>query len=72
MKAGSHSDVKILIENCPNFGRFKSFTSKRSGRGSLWHRNYHDRVIRNERELDEIRTYVDANPRRWHEDRYYA
>jgi hypothetical protein len=28
----------------------------------------HDRVIRNERELDAVRKYIEANPRNWAED----
>jgi REP element-mobilizing transposase RayT len=34
----------------------------------IWQRNYHDRIIRNERELDAIRKYIEANPRNWAED----
>ncbi len=32
---------------------------------SIWQRNYHERVIRNERELQTIRQYVVDNPRQW-------
>jgi REP element-mobilizing transposase RayT len=34
----------------------------------IWQHNYHDRIIRNERELDAIRKYIEANPRNWEED----
>jgi hypothetical protein len=37
--------------------------------GSLWQRNYHEHVIRNERELDKIREYIATNPLRWALDR---
>ena len=33
--------------------------------GTLWQRNYHERVIRNERELQAIQQYIADNPRRW-------
>jgi REP element-mobilizing transposase RayT len=36
--------------------------------GKLWQRNYYERVIRNERELDAIRAYVVSNPARWADD----
>lgn len=36
--------------------------------GPVFQRNYFERVIRNERELDRIRTYIADNPRRWLED----
>jgi putative transposase len=35
---------------------------------SLWQRNYYENVIRDERALDRIRTYVAANPSQWAED----
>ena len=53
---------------------FKTFSSRRINerRGSpglpLWQRNYYERVIRNERELDAIRQYIVDNPAKWAED----
>jgi REP element-mobilizing transposase RayT len=60
--------------------RFKSLTTSRYGdgvrnagwtpyEGRLWQRNYFERVIRNERELDGLRAYIEANPLRWNEDK---
>lgn len=37
----------------------------------IWQRNYHDRIIRDETELVNIRAYIADNPRRWTEDRYH-
>jgi REP element-mobilizing transposase RayT len=37
----------------------------------VWQRNYYERVIRNERELDGIRQYIIDNPLKWELDRYY-
>ncbi len=31
----------------------------------VWQRNYHERVIRNERELQAIQRYIADNPRQW-------
>ncbi len=39
----------------------------RSGRPA-WQRNYHDRVIRDERELENTRRYILENPLNWLED----
>jgi putative transposase len=33
----------------------------------LWQRDYYDHIIRDERDLDRIRAYIEANPARWHE-----
>lgn len=35
---------------------------------SLWQRNYHEHVIRNEDELHRIREYIQTNPLRWELD----
>jgi REP element-mobilizing transposase RayT len=37
--------------------------------GRLWQRNYYERVIRNERELNAIRKYILDNPANWAQDR---
>jgi REP element-mobilizing transposase RayT len=36
--------------------------------GRLWQRNYFERVIRNDAELDKFRNYILHNPARWTED----
>jgi putative transposase len=35
----------------------------------LWQRNYYDRIIRNEKELDKIRKYIFENPLKWELDK---
>ncbi len=63
-------------------GAFKSITTRQyidgvNHRGwtpfvkRLWQRNYWERVIRNKRELDRIRRYIEENPARWYWDRYH-
>jgi len=36
--------------------------------GRLWQRNYYERIIRNEAELDIARKYILENPQKWAED----
>ena len=36
--------------------------------GFQWQSKYHDRIIRNEDELDRIRLYIRNNPLNWHDD----
>jgi putative transposase len=56
-------------------GNFKSMASRqvnglRQTRGApVWQRGYYERIVRNERELNAIRRYIEENPRRWAEDR---
>ncbi|MCH7677032.1 hypothetical protein IH879_19085 [candidate division KSB1 bacterium] len=37
--------------------------------GKLWQRNYYDRIIRDEDELNRIREYIIHNPEKWDEDK---
>jgi len=59
--------------------RFKSLTTAKYRRnvlqdgwppfpGRLWQRNYYERVIRDDEELNRIREYIIDNPARWTED----
>jgi putative transposase len=61
-------------------GAFKSLTTLEYGRGvrryrwppfkvRLWQRNYFERVVRNEDELERLRVYIAENPMRWDLDR---
>jgi putative transposase len=56
-------------------GAFKTMSTKRMNaiRGTpaavVWQRSYHDRIIRDERELLRARQYIRDNPRRWAEDK---
>ena len=54
---------------------FKTFSAKainneRGVRGiPVWQRNYYDRIIRNELELDRVRQYIINNPQNWDTDK---
>jgi REP element-mobilizing transposase RayT len=39
--------------------------------GSIWQRNYHEHVIRDERDLLKKREYIINNPMKWELDEYY-
>ena len=36
--------------------------------GRVWQRNYYEHIVRNERSLQRIRDYIDANPAMWADD----
>lgn len=36
---------------------------------SIWQRNYYERIIRDEREMEAVRHYIRANPENWRDDR---
>ena len=55
-------------------GMFKTTSAKQINlfRGtpgeSVWQRNYYERIIRNDKELDQFRAYIQTNPFRWEQD----
>lgn len=71
----SHTGLRRPSRSVSSFvAGFKATTTRlinetRSSPGhKVWQRNYHDRVIRNEREYDAIRAYIVDNPLNWAED----
>lgn len=67
LKTSSSTKANAAI---PHFvSTLKRFTNKASGE-ELWQRSYHDHVIRNDRDYQEIWQYIDNNPARWVEDCY--
>jgi putative transposase len=57
-------------------GQFKAATTRRARQwtqrgGRIWQRGFYDRIIRNDRELDSIREYIETNPARWTDDKHY-
>jgi len=56
---------------------FKSATTKRINKyqntpgNPVWQRNYYEHVIRNEKELHDIRAYIFNNPENWETDENY-
>ena len=66
------------LEPAPTFSeivrQLKTFSARRINkvRGtpgiSVWQRNYHERIIRGENELNQIREYIANNPTNWLRD----
>lgn len=46
----------------------KSGVTRKCGR-KVWQRGYYEHIVRNETDLQEIRTYIENNPGKWEEDR---
>ena len=46
--------------------------ANRNNRRLMWQRSFYDRIIRNEREYQELCAYIRNNPRNWYEDSLYA
>ncbi|MDR1669194.1 MAG: hypothetical protein LBR76_04475 [Oscillospiraceae bacterium] len=41
-------------------------------RSDIWQSRFHDHIIRNEADYQRICQYIDENPAKWQEDRYFA
>jgi len=76
-KQRSHGIPEIIRQ-------LKSFSSKRINEYRLrnglepfptnttWQKSYHDHIIRNEEEYQEVWQYIDQNPAKWADDCYYS
>jgi REP-associated tyrosine transposase len=64
-------------------GAFKSLTTNEYIRGvknndwsrfnkKLWQRNYYEHIIRDEKSYYQILEYVQTNPLKWQDDKYYV
>ena len=75
IQSGGHGDPPLQVYDI--VGRFKSFTDnkyKAGGHGDpplLWQRSFYDHVIRDEEDYLKIWNYIDTNPAKWQEDKYY-
>ena len=56
-------------------GQFKSACTKRirqkGNHNFAWQANYYDHIIRNQKDLDRIREYIQNNPLKWELDKYF-
>ena len=49
---------------------FKRYCNRETGH-KIFQRSYHDHIIRNENDYSEICEYIESNPARWAEGKYY-
>lgn len=64
---GGHGDPPLQ----DIIGRMKSFTTKQYGK-TLWQRSFYDHIIRDENDYLRIWEYIDTNPQKWAEDKYFV
>ena len=80
----SHIHIILLISNGQTNGRLvivptistviqqmKIYVSKQIGI-SIWQKSYYDHIIRNDDEYRQIWQYIDENPAKWAEDKYFV
>lgn len=75
--------VHLIVSNCEQTGGaspsptladiirvIKSVSAHRCA-GLKWQRSYYEHIIRSERDYLEIWNYIDGNPAKWADDKYY-
>lgn len=83
----NHIHILLRLENdaagaspCPTLssiiGTYKSLTTRLCNRvckiPKLFQASFYDHIIRGEADYREIREYIENNPRKWAEDRFYT
>ena len=69
IKAGGDGTPTLRVYDV--IGRLKSFSDKHY-EGTLWQRSFYDHIIRGEMDYLEIWNYIDENPAKWKEDRFFT
>ena len=64
--AGGRTGSHPIPNAAPDAGRGVSQYAPTNA--PVWQRNYYEHIIRNERELNRIREYIEQNPARWATD----
>ena len=81
----NHVHLLLTVDGCgssqapnPTNGavpKFISLLKRRCNRvwgRNIWQRSFYDHVVRNEKEYLRIWAYIDTNPAKWQDDRYYS
>ncbi len=63
-------DRAVLFSVSKIIQQTKSWVTKKVG-FSIWQKSFHDHVIRNEQDYHEIVNYIQINPLKWENDRYF-
>ena len=70
--SGDYPDKTPANQRIPSFiSSFKRCTTKAAGI-ELWHRSYHDHIIRDETDFQARWNYIENNPAKWVLDKYYV
>ena len=60
----SRSNISKIVQ------QFKQAVTKNIGH-AIWQKSFHDHIIRNPKEYQKIRQYIENNPVKWADDCYY-
>lgn len=60
--------IGAIIQNFKSVSTRKINAARDAAGASVWHRNYHEHIIRHEKSLNAIRKYIEGNPTNWAND----
>jgi len=63
--------LNAIIQNFKSISTRKINQARNTPGNKIWQRDYYERIIRNDRELNAIRQYIRANPHNWPQDQEY-
>ena len=64
--------MSMLNEMMRTFKAVTSHTIRKNGTSSFaWQRDYYEHIIRNQDQLDFVRTYISNNPATWQDDKLH-
>ena len=61
------NSLNAIIQNFKSISTRKVNQLRHAAGTPLWHRDYYERIVRDDRGLDAIRRYIENNPARWRE-----
>jgi putative transposase len=61
------NSLNAVIQNFKSISTRKVNQLRHAAGTPLWHRDYYERIVRDDRGLDAIRRYIENNPARWRE-----
>lgn len=77
----NHVHAILILQDCDTalptiVGQYKSFVSKEIHKIrpniKVWQTSFYENVIRNQKRYEEIWNYIEGNPLKWAEDRFYV
>jgi REP element-mobilizing transposase RayT len=70
--AASISEIIGAYKSLVTNGCLELFKSQNITMGKFWQRNYYEHIIRNEKSYATISDYIENNPAKWKEDKFYS
>lgn len=70
--AASISEIIGAYKSLVTNGCLELFKSQNITMGKFWQRNYYEHIIRNEKSYATISDYIENNPAKWKDDKFYS